>query len=826
MNKAHTPQQPVLLCNVQPGASSRVLPAFSTLGASILAALYPLPNVYAQSASEAEDENFVMEEILVTATKRTLNLQDVPQSIVSFNTGDIERINFKSMEDYVKALPSVALTNSMPGRNSVVMRGISTGNAEYRTESQVAVYLDEQPITSISQQPEVRMIDIARIEVLPGPQGTLFGSSSQTGTMRIITNKPTTDEFYGQASGTLATTDGGDPSWDFNGHINIPVSDTLAFRAIGFYSHDGGYVDVVPSDTFRPPEHGSPGNNDAIVDNNQNTYDVYGGRLHALWLPSDKWEVTASLIGQFSEADGAWETDPYIGDYKLIKFFDEYRDDDWWQTSLTIRGDLGFAEFVSTTSYFDRESAYEWDNMAYNQWQTAYYAGFNERYNFDYEYGTIFNDQWQDRFAQEFRLTSLSESKLQWMVGAFYDDVYDEWEFGAQIPNLTKTTAWEAINYYACYYAANYDAAPCPVPETNINYWNNYRRTIKQTAVFGEVSYNFTDKLMANVGARWFEFDKDEFQQYYVPYLVPPPGSYGLGEGLTESQGTDSDTIYKVGLQYDIDDNRMIYGLISEGFRLGGSNNPRVIASNPNVPKEYAPDKLTNYEIGLKSTWMEGRLTLNASLFLMEWEGIQINSRIGEKFWQRGTWNGETGETAGAEINGSFYITPNWMIEGSLFLADAEYTADTFRPCTGNDPDDCEPTLWIEDGQDMPGSPDTKAWAAVEYTKPGAWGLGGEMWFRYDTSYQSETYDDLETAAANDPVGLIPSWSTANFQVGWASESEWTYTLFVRNVWNDTGINSLQSSTFYYDFFGQPGDSWLRTLQKPRTISFNVTKRF
>ncbi len=146
--------------------------------------------------------------------------------------------------------------------------------------------------------------------------------------MRIITNKPTTDEFYGQASGTLDITDGGDSSWDFNGHINIPVSDTLACRAIGFNSHDGGYVDVVPADTFAPPEHGSPGNNDAVVDNNQNTYDVYGGRLHALWNPNEKWKLTASFITQASEADGAWETDPYIDDYKLIKFFDEFSDDD------------------------------------------------------------------------------------------------------------------------------------------------------------------------------------------------------------------------------------------------------------------------------------------------------------------------------------------------------------------------------------------------------------------------------------------------------------------------------------------------------------------
>lgn len=796
----------------------------TSLTASILAALAPAAAAVAQEADEEEAGEFMIEEVLVTATKRTMSLQDVPQSIVAFGTEEIERMAFKNMEDYLKALPSASLTSSLPGRNSLVMRGISTGNSEYRTESQVAVYLDEQPITSISQQPEVRMVDIARIEALPGPQGTLFGSSSQSGTMRIITNKPNFDGFSGQVNGVLSATEGGDPSWDLNGHLNIPISESLALRLVAFSAHEGGYVDNVFGETFAPPEHGGAPDNSAIVDNNQNTYDIWGGRAHALWVISEDWEADLGFIQQTSEARGSWETDPYLDEYQITRFFDEWRDDEWWQTSVTFRGDLGFAEFVSTTSYFERDSAYEWDNMAYNQWLTSYYQGYWGPYDFDYEYGTTFNVQWQTRFAQEFRLASTSDSKLQWMVGAFYDDVYDEWQYGARIPNFMETYAWGAINYYSCWYSAYYDAAPCPIPPTDITYWNNFKRTIKQTAVFGEVSYNFTDKLMATIGGRWFEYDKEEFQQYYAPYLVPPPGSYGFGEGRTESTGTESDTIMKLGLQYTIDDDRMVYALMSEGFRLGGRNSPRVVGNNPFIPAVFDPDTLTNYEIGLKSTWMDGRLTLNASAFLMEWEGIQINSTVGEKWWQRGTWNGETGETKGVELNGTFYVTPNFVLEGSLFLANAEYTADTYRPC--RDPDDCVPTLWIEKGQEMPGSPDTKYWLAAEYTIPSAFGLNGDMWLRYDTSYQSKTWDDLSSALENDPVGLIPSWNHSNFQVGMAFQNDWTVSLFVRNVWNDRGISALYSSTFYTDYFGQTGQSELRTIAKPRTYSLSVTKRF
>jgi iron complex outermembrane receptor protein len=721
-------------------------------------------------------------------------------------------------------LPSASLTSSMPGRNSLVMRGMSTGNAEYRTESQAAVYLDEQPITSVSQQPEVRIVDIARIEALPGPQGTLFGASSQTGTIRIITNKPNMDGFSGQVDGIGSTTSGGDPGYDLSGHVNVTVNDKLAIRLVGFTAHEGGYVDNVYGTTFAPPEHGGAPDNSAIVDDNQNTYDIFGGRIHALWIISDKWENDSSFILQNSKADGTWETDPYLDEYQIIRFFDEWRDDQWWQASTTFRGDLGFADFTSTTSYYERDSSYEWDNMAYNQWLTSYYAGYFDPYDFDYEYGTTFNDQWQTRFAQEFRLVSKSESRLQWIVGAFYEDVYDEWEYGAKIPNYTQTTAWGAINYYACYYAAAGYDVPCPIPETDITYWNNYRRDLSQIAVFGELDFSFTDKLIGTVGARWFQYDRKEFQQYYAPYLAPPPGSYGNGEGRTEADGTESDTIMKAGLRYEFDDLRMVYALVSEGFRLGGRNSPRVVGNNPSIPPTYDSDKMTNYEVGIKSQWLDRRLTLNVSYFIMEWDGIQINSRLGDKWWQRGTWNGKTGENKGWEISGNFNITDNLVLMGSAFFGDSTFTSDSYSPYCPETEEGCDP--WIYDGAKQPGSPDTKYWLGIDYTVPRAFGMPGDLWFRYDTSYQSDTWDDLDSAAENDPVGYIPSWRNSNFRVGVSLDSDWTISLLVRNIWDDRGITSLYSSTFYTDYFGQTGQSELRTLTKPRSFSLHVTKRF
>jgi outer membrane receptor protein involved in Fe transport len=700
------------------------------------------------------------------------------------------------------------------------MRGITTGSAEYRTDSQVAVYLDEQPVTSISQQPEVRMIDIARIESLPGPQGTLFGSSSQSGTLRIITNKPNHDGFSGQVDGSIAGTDGGDDSYDLNGHLNFPlVDDKLALRIVGFVSQDGGFVDNVVGDTISglPGAYGSPLTNAAIAKENQNVYDMAGGRVAALWDINERWAVDLSYILQTSEAVGTWETDPSLDDYQVVRFFEEYRNDDWWQTSMTIRGDLGFAELVSTTSYFERDSSYQWDNMTYNQWQTAYYGapGYNPLYDYEYEFGSVFNFQVQERFAQELRLTSLGDSKLQWMVGAFYDDVYDAWQYGSFLPNVVQTNGWASAQYYACYYnGLGYDVA-CPLPETTKIYVNDYSKTIKQTAVFGEVTYNLTDKWSVTGGMRWFQFDRSDHQVYGSVGGAPPPGSYGVGEGVFDSAGKSDDTVLKFSTQYEINDDKMVYFTYSEGFRLGGENSPRAAATGF-FPYNYGPDLLQNYEAGLKSEWLQNRLQLNVTFFLMEWSDIQLNSSVGggAPWWLRGTFNGQTGESKGVEISGEWQATDNLVFQGSAFFNNSEYTADTFTPSGGD---------YLEDGQEMPNSPDTKYWLAAEYTIPEV--FGGDLWFRYDTSYQSETWDNLDAALDNDLEALIPSWKSSNLQIG-LSRQTWDISLMARNIWNDMGINSLINSTYASDYFGDTRFRNERTVQRPRTISLSLRKRF
>ncbi len=830
------------------------------LATAVIAALSPGNPALAQDT----DDDFAIEEIIVTATKRTVAMQDVPQSIQAFSQADIEKMVMKNMEDYTRATPSATLVASQPGKNILTMRGISTAASEWRTESRVAVYLDEQPITSISNQPDVRMVDIERIEILPGPQGTMLGSSSMSGAMRIITNKPNFDGYAGQFQGILSDTHGGDESYDVNASFNMPIiDDKLAIRVVGYSYRDGGYVDNVISPTLS----GVPGaitgiaDNSAVAKDNQNISTGYGGRIAALWNINDEWHADMSLIAQHGGTEGTWESDMALGDYKVARFYDEWRDDDWWQVSATFTGDLGFAQFTSTTSYFSRDTAYEFDNQYYNQWQTAYYgvtwgrdvvanyeanypnytpwgALFAMRYDWEYEFGHIFNEAEQTRFAQEFRLTSTGDSKLQWMVGAFYDDVYDTWWYGSEIPNLTQTNGFYWANYWSCYYASlpNGENWNCPIPDTDITYINNYKKTIKQKAVFGEFDYNVTDDLVATFGVRWFEYDRDEYQFYNAPEGMIPVGTYSRDFYSPEftAQGTDSDTLMKFSVKYNINDDAMVYFTRSEGFRLGGQNSPKAVATGL-VPQTYTSDSLTNYELGLKSEWFDNRLQLNVAWFKMKYEDVQVNARppstdLGSTpWWLRGTFNSGAAENTGLEVNVDWRVTRNIKFELSTYNANARFTETSYLDPDDaiNDPDN----WWFQKGERMPASPREKYRAALEYTVPRAFDLDGELWLRYDYSYQGETLRNV--GGTDDPEApdyKLPATKSSNFQAGFSFDNDLTVSLMVRNLFNKANVNYMGNNHWWLqtDIPGNTRGLQVQeaTLQRPRTISLSVTKKF
>jgi len=327
------------------------------LTASIVAALYPV--VPAMAQDQGGDEG-MLEEVIVTATKREVNMQDLPMSIDAFNNEQIEKMGMFNMKDVMKAVPSMSTVTTVPGRNEVVFRGVSTGSGEWRTDSGSAVYLGDSPMTAATQAVDPRMVDIARVEALPGPQGTLFGSSSQSGAFRIIPNKADHSGGYGEVSLGGTYMKEGDPGHKLEGWANIPlITDTLSVRVALFDVKTGGFIDnVYGTNIFTDDD------NADVVEDDFNTWEQTGGRLSLLWTVNDSWDVDAMYMYQDQKSEGDPLSDPNadgVGDLEIVKFFKDHREDDWWISALTITGDLGFAEFKSVTSYLDRKITYEFD---------------------------------------------------------------------------------------------------------------------------------------------------------------------------------------------------------------------------------------------------------------------------------------------------------------------------------------------------------------------------------------------------------------------------------------------------------------------------------
>lgn len=788
---------------------------FRPLTAAILVALYPAQFVVAQSP-DAESDG-VLEEVIVTATYRAMNLQDLPQSIQAFTTDDIIRNNFSDFQDIANAIPSLTIVAVQPGRNSVKFRGLSTGTQEFYTDSAVGVYLDETPLTLNSQQVWPAMVDIERVESLPGPQGTLFGASSQGGTLRMITNKPNYETFSGEVYGNYYATKGGSGSWEVNGHLNIPlIKDTLALRVVAYTKEEGGWIDNVPGETFVQPDPRfiTRGNNATVVEDDQNKYQLTGARVAALWDINEDWQTILSFITEKNEGNGFWGEDPTLADNEIIRFFDDYYNDDWWNASLVLTGDLGFATLTSASTYLDRTIVYESDNMIYEQWNDAYFGVNYPLYDGEYTFGTNLNDQAQDRFAQELRLTSSTDSRLQWMAGAFYEDTNDGWLFGATNPDLMETTAWEFANYLACYYEnLGYDV-DCPLPPTTLSYAQYYDRTVKQLAFFGEVSYDLTDKWSATVGLRWFQFKRDDFHQYFFPQGLPAYGGLD-SNGAYTSASKDSGTAPKFSTQYAFDDDKMVYFLYSEGYRLGGQNSLRA-ANTGRVPLVYQPDYLKNYEVGLKSEWRDDTLQLNVTLFYMDYSNYQINDgNIDGIWWLRGTVNANSVENKGVEIFSVWQVTDALRFEAAYYHGKFESTS-RFEFQNGD---------VMEPGDTLPNSPPDKYRLAVDYTLP-FHPFGGDMWVRFDYSHSAGSYIAL-TAAVNElPDGVIPAWYTANLQLGMKLPSDWELTFFVNNLTNEEVINSFAYNYYASDWFGV--DTWrlIEFTQRPRHYGLSIRKQF
>ncbi len=690
----------------RPSTVSRRPVAYSPLAAAVLLAL-------GSQAVLAQDTSGELEEVVVTAQKRKENLQDVPISIEALGNQKLEEMNVQNFEDYAKLMPTLSATPSAfagAGFASVYMRGIVTGGDGQATTSQpsVGTYLDEQPITTIQGNLDIHLYDIARVEALAGPQGTLYGASSQAGTIRIITNKPDPKAFAAGYSLEGNTISDGGSGYVAEGFVNLPMGDKAAVRLVGWKVKKGGWIDNLRG-TRTFPGDVSTAADDFTVDNvayakdDYNTVETTGARAALRVELGDNWTITPVLQTQEQKSEGAWGDDLSSfapGDYSVKHFRDEYSKDKWYQAGLTIEGKIGNFDLTYSGNRLSRDVDASFDYSDYSYWYdnvytSGYFAGLflnNAGQRVNPAQSFLNNDSYTKQ-SHELRLSSAQDNRLRGMIGFFYQK--KKHDFEQRFGNIAGLSNAMSMN----------QDEPNGPQFPGVVYLNSMDREDTDKAVFGQLAYDITDKLELSVGMRFFKpevtvkgffgfglgFGPGSAPSGAEPGAIANGGSGAFspvgqgwsrtGEYRCKSQATykdapclnvdkgisESDQISRVNLRWKATDDAMMYLTWSEGYRPGGINR------NP-FAGDYSSDFLTNYEFGWKSEWMDRRFQFNGALFLQKWDDFQIGFQGANGITQ--VDNGPSAEVKGAEMQMMWLPIDNLLISASTAFYKSKLKSD------------------------------------------------------------------------------------------------------------------------------------------------------
>ncbi len=622
------------------------------LASAVAAILAAVPGAYAQQ----QPDSTVLEEVVVTAQKKSENLQDVPIAIIALGTQKLEELNVQNLDDYVKYLPSVSYSrgqgqggNGQPGASHVYMRGVVSGANENHSGSQpsVGTYLDEQPVTTIDGTVDVHVYDIARVEVLEGPQGTLYGASSEAGTIRIITNKPDPTKFAaGYDIGASQISHGG-TGYTAEGFVNLPISETAAIRLVGWVEHDGGFVDnvagtnaaagIVNGQRTFPTWTKASGltlSNAVYRKNNYNTADTKGARAALKLTIADSWTITPTIMGQSVNSEGFFGYDPGVGDLQIAHFGPENSQDSWVQTALTIEGKVANLDVVYAGAFMKRDIHSIADYSDYSFFYDSLGSGANWLGNNGkaiMPQQIVVTKGYFEKWSHELRFSTPQQYPLKATFGGFIQrqlhDIYEDYVmpgYGFVNPGGGGNPAGLA------------DSLSIPSTAGNSIWLTDEQRIDRDQAAFAQLTWDMTSQLSANVGYRYFKSDNTlvGFYGYSLGYNKASGYSSGMIQCTTpyvvrvngtpctdlDKRVAETGNVPKYNLNYKITPDAMIYATFSKGFRPGGVNR----TSKANIGP-YAADFLTNYEIGWKTQWFDHHVRWNGSLFWEDWKNFQFS---------------------------------------------------------------------------------------------------------------------------------------------------------------------------------------------------------
>jgi iron complex outermembrane receptor protein len=742
----------------------------------IAAVAFSTPQAFAQEQSTSGS----LQEVIVTAQKREENVQSVPMSVQALSTAKLEQMNVHSFDDYAKLVPSLTYQTTGPGFSQMIIRGVSSGNNDSTGPlSTVATYLDELPVTSNLGTLDIHIYDIDRVEVLAGPQGTLFGASSESGTLRIITNQPDPNGFSAAYDVQGSTVEHGGDGETIEGFVNVPLSSTAAVRLVAYQEHDPGYINDIPGTRTFPTSGACIANyspapagcvtTSSLARRNYNSVDTSGGRAELKVDLDGGWTIKPVVMMQ-DERSRSYSGAGYstlLPPLDVTYFYPNQAHDTWVDVALTIEGKVGNLDAVYTGAFLKRDrimyADYSDYSLAYDSSEGPFITNSAGK---PINPSQLTTNRWYyTNLSHEFRISSAKTNRLRFIAGLFYQRQRHDIDNNYQIPGLNQAqwvSGW---------------------PDT---WWLTQDLRIDQDyAAFGEAYYDILPKLTLTGGLRFY---KDINTQV---------GFYGLSAKTDELLGTSSGEVScfaaggpdgapctnlnkeasetghipKVNLAYHITDDTMVYATWARGFRPGGINR------NPEIPP-YKSDQLTSYEFGWKTSWLGDRVRFNGALYDEQWKDFQF-SFLGANGVSE-IVNAGQAEIRGLESSLEWAVNRGLTLSSGLALMDPKLTANycgTLDP-NGNPITNCAAPL-APSGTQLPGASKFKVNAIARYQ----FSLANlNPYVQGSLVYQTSTWSDLRLVEAG-IVGKQPAYALTDFAVG-LSPSGYHVELFVNNVFD------------------------------------------
>ena len=712
----------------------------------------------ASSVAQAQ-EQFQLEEVIVTATKRSESARDVAGAVSALGRAQLESINATSFQDFATYMPGVSSLGLGVGQNQVVVRGVTTGA---QSSSTVALLVDEIPIGSSSAFAQgayaldYNAFDLQRIELLSGPQGTLYGASAMGGLLKYVTQSPDLGGFEERLQAELSSTRHSGANYAGRMALNAPlVRDQLGVRAVAFLEDSGGVID-------------DRGRGLRDVDSSRSA----GGRLSVLSKLSDNAELRLSATYQDIERDGSSMVDrngvtgqPVQGEYEQSVLVPEPLEQSIELYSAVLNWDLGWSTLTSATGWQELELSTDADNTAL--YGALFGTGAAVPFNTPVANRT-------EKFTQEIRLASPSNRSFEWLLGAFFADE----------DSRNQTQLRNALD-----------------PNGNLGGVPLFKGVIptkyEEIAVFGTGTVYFTERFDVALGARYSQ-DRQQYRQLFQGVFSNPLDPFAVSDNSSSSE--ENVATYLVSPRYRLSDDVLLYARMASGYRPGGPNFVTVNSSGqPIGDPTFDNDSLWNYEIGAKTGFLDGRATLDASVYLIDWSDIQLTVNRGGVNQLE---NGGEAQVKGIEISGQYMPVSSLTLGGSASYTDARLTEDS-------------PQLGARDGQRLPLSPRFSSAMTADYAFAVGQGAEGRLGVSY--RYLGERTAGFDGSAVR-PQYDLDDFSIVDLRLG-VRFSLFDVKLFVENVFDEIGEVSAITTARTVN----PAAPARVAILQPRTIGLMVT---